>query len=551
MATTRGIERTLRLLTRTANPAAIEVLDAGLRSDEPVMREAAARALSRRRGSASVHTLLLALAETPPDVQRAVSTPDAALRLRPGVLSAIKGDDLHLCKRAARYAHDAGDAYVLPTLAEQSSRPDHPYGLGLATTALHLAKLLSERIYTPDQVAPDGPVQDPAFPRRAALNALIRAVDLFGKHGHLELVEAFLLLVVPDDLVLRRVLTDPTHAAHQPMLESLANSTAPGAMHVVCAALLQEHPPAPLIGVLTSRTDRAFVEYLLTDLGEQPPLRALESARGLAGFAWGEPQHQPTLMQLTGPQQATALKLLAATSMSKRRLSALCEAMLESGKVEGRVSACHVIGGLNSRVASSLISRALTDPENAVVAAATTQLRNRGIDGSTEKLISLLDHQHESVQKAAQGAAQSSLPEHNYRAFCERFDLLEEPARQVQGRLVGKADPKCAAAVRRDLSTASPKQRLRTLEVAGALGIGDQLSEALLEHISDDDPAIRAAAARALGGAKNEAARKALTAALKDKNSTVREAADQALGPLPPIDLASGLVSDMQQEFPL
>lgn len=547
MATTRGIEKTLRLLTRTSNEAAVEVLDAGLRSDEPVVREAAARALSRRRGSASLHTLLRALAETPHDVQAAVSTPDAALRLRPGVISALKGDDLVLCKRAARYAHDAGDAYVLPVLAEQSSKPDHPYGLGLATTALHLAKLLSERIYTPEMVAEGGPVEDPAFPRRAAINALIRAVDAYGKHRHLELVEAFLLLVVADDLVLRRVLTDPTHAAHQPMLDALASSTAPGVMHLSCATLLQEHPPAPLVGVLTSRTDRPFLEHLLDDLGPQPPLRALEAARGLPGFAWGDEEHQPVLVELSGPRQATALKLLAATSMSKRRLASLCEAMLDSGHVEGRVAACHVVGGLNSRVASSLISRALTDPENAVIAAATTQLRNRGIDGSTEKLISLLDHQHEAVQQAAQ----ASLPEHNYRTFCERFDVLEESARAVQGRLVGKADPNCADAVRRDLTAASPSQRLRTLEIAGALGIGDQLADALLAHLDDEDPAVRAAAAKALAGVKEESARKALTAALKDKNSTVREAAEHALGPLPPIDLAAGLVSDMQQEFTL
>ena len=75
--------------------------------------------------------------------------------------------------------------------------------------------------------------------------------------------------------------------------------------------------------------------------------------------------------------------------------------------------------------------------------------------------------------------------------------------------------------------------------------------DALLPHLEDADPAVRQAAARALRGAKGEPARRALTALLKDSSPTVREAAEAALGPIVPIDVASGLVQDLQQEFPI
>ncbi|TWT35773.1 HEAT repeat protein [Posidoniimonas corsicana] len=546
MAANRGLERTLLLLTKTPNPSAIEVLDAGLRSDEPVVRGSAARALSRRRGPAAARALLLALPETPADVQQAVATRPAARRLRPGVIAALKGDDVLLCKRACRYAQDTCDPHVLPVLAEQASQADHPYGLGLATTALQLAKNLSEQIHPPTDDA-DPPAEDPAFARRAALNALVRAVDSFSNHRHVELVEAFALLAVPDDLVLRRVLTDATHAAHQPLLDALASSTAPGAMQIVSRTLLQDHPAAPLVGLLTSRTDRPFVEHLLGEMGDRPPLRALESARGLAGFAWAEEPHEGLLLALPGPLQANALKLAAATSMSKRRLTTLCELMIESGQTGGRIAACQVIGKVNSRVASTLIASALRDTDPGVVAAATTQLRNRGIEGSREKLIALLDHDHEEVQQAAQGC----LTDVNYESFRAVYDHLEEPARRTHGRLVGKADPNCAAAVKSDLLAASPTQRLRTLEIAATLGIADRLADVLTDQLADPDAAVRAAAARALAGASEPAAREALQSALEDANSTVREAAAKSLAPLAPIDLAAGLVQHLQQEFPL
>ncbi len=166
MASPIGLERTLRLLTRTPNPAAIGVLGVGLRSAEPEVRAASARALATRRGNNASEALLRALPELAPDVHQAIMTPGVVRRMRPAVLAAIKGEDPSLCKQACRYADEARDHQLLPTIVDSARRPDHSYSRGLATTALRLARDLAGLIHAP-RTGDDDPRPDPAFARRA------------------------------------------------------------------------------------------------------------------------------------------------------------------------------------------------------------------------------------------------------------------------------------------------------------------------------------------------------------------------------------------------
>jgi hypothetical protein len=406
MASSIGLERTLRLLTRTPNPAAIGVLGVGLRSAEPEVRAASARAMATRRGNDSAEALLRALPELASDVHQAIIAPEFTRRMRPAVLGAIKGEDVTLCKRACRYADEAQDHQLLPAMVAAASKPDHPYGVGLATTALRLAHDLAGLIHTP--ATDDDPRPDPAFARRAALNALTRAIDSFREHRHVELVEAMLLLASPDDLVLTRILQDPTHPAHGPLCGSLASSPSLGAMRVVMHAILSDRAPKRLVEVLIARCDQTFVEFLLTHLGERPPLRAMEHVRSLPGFAWAQESSEEMLLQLSGQQQATALRLAAATSMSKRRLTDLVQRILEEGQPAGRVAACEVVARVQSRVSAELLKRALSDDHPAVVGAAAAELRRRGLQGSPQALIELLNDRDAATQADAKGSREGT-----------------------------------------------------------------------------------------------------------------------------------------------
>ncbi len=212
-------------------------------------------------------------------------------------------------------------------------------------------------------------------------------------------------LTTPDDLVLYRILQDPTHPAHAGLCGSLTSSPSLGAMNVVTQAILGDHPPARLVEVLTTRADRAFLEFFLTQMGERPPLRAIENVRALSGFAWAEAPSEELLLQLNGQQQAAALRLAAATSMSKRRLTDLVSRVLSDGQPAGRAAACEVVARVQSRVAADLLKRALADNDPSVVSAASAQLRRRGMQGSTQTLIDQLKERPPAVLPSLDGGA--------------------------------------------------------------------------------------------------------------------------------------------------
>lgn len=544
MPSAQGLQRSLRLLATTPNGAATGVLVRGLESDESATRVGAGRALAAREDRESHTELLRKLPGCRGDVRRAIAVDKVIARLRPAAVDAITGDDQDLCQQATRYAVEAEDHLLLPSIVNAATDPTHPLGMALASASLRLAQSLS-RVVEARAEGRDTGRRDPAFARRGALESLGRAVDRFREHQRLELLDAFLTLTTYNNPTLKKLLYDPTHAAHGPLLESLMTCTGFGAMDVLISTLEDTDASQQMLEMAARRGDRPYVGRLLRRFGERPGVRVTQNARRLSGFGWAAPDRQQRLLAMPGPEQAAAMRLFVAADTTADERLGLASVLLNRGRDEGRAAACEALRRLKSPEVVALLKLAIEDRCPEVVAAAATQLRKHEFPNALTELVMRLDH----PAKVVVAAAQRALGEFSLDMYRKAYARLTHEQRVVAGRLVGKADPEAADEIARDLRSGAVGRRLEALRLIGELAIVDRLVEPVVKLTKDRDNGVRAEAARVLGGCDDPAVVDVLTELLGDKSSGVRVAAEASLRALNSLDVADRLVEKLEGEF--
>ena len=544
MSTAVGLPRSLRVLASTENGAAADVLLAALESADETIRAGAARGLVVRKSKEDHRRLLLALPRCKADVPRALKDEGILKRIRPAMIAAIKSDEKDLCQSACRFGVEAEDHRVLPTIAEAAIDPEHPFQLGLCTASLQLARSLSAWIEARQQGVDDRN-EDPAFVRRPALHSLGMAVDRFGAHGRLELIDAFLMITTSGDPVLRRILNDETHPAREPLIEGLLTSRGYGAMDVLVGAMEDVDEAQWLLELAATRCDRPYVDRLLGRLGERPGVRAIENARRLSQFGWTDPARAELLLSLDGPQQAAAMRLMSAADSGPDRRVELATLLLRKGRDAGRVAACEALRRVQSPQMTELLEIALNDTWPDVVAMAASQLRRHDYPDALTRLVMLLDHDAEVVRKTVQ----DSLAEFSFAAYRKIYRNLDPAQRAAAGRLVGKADPEAIATVGKDLDSPIPKRQLASLDLIGEMGLVDRLLDQVINALTDKDAGVRAEAARVLGASTEQRAIEALAGVLHDPTDGVRAATRESLEQMDSLDVAEQLVAELENEF--
>jgi HEAT repeat protein len=232
------------------------------------------------------------------------------------------------------------------------------------------------------------------------------------------------------------------------------------------------------------------------------------------------------------PADAAELGALAAAlgrlraEASRPRLLALARdphPAVRAGALEG-------LAALGGSGALETVAAAVDDPDPEVSATAISSLPRFGAG---------------AVPALAREAARAAGPERQAavaRALAETdsgdaapvlASLLDGPGAAEAARALGRlgiaagARPLAAA-----LSSPSGSARLDAIEALALLATGDGLEE-MTRHLTSDRPEVRAAAARALGRLRHEAASGRLEALRSDYYGGVRRAAVEALAKLP------------------
>ncbi|QDV78190.1 HEAT repeat domain-containing protein [Botrimarina mediterranea] len=525
-----GIELTLRTLLGSPNPRATDLLAIALGSSEVALRLGAVRALAIRDDEAGHRRLVDDWPKLPADARAALGDLPPRSSLTATLSKVIRDGTPKQVRRASEIAATLNIVDALPAIVEAASRPRMEGAAILAADAYQLACRLTEAVdlYDPLAKVDGGQHQpDPAFARRPAVNALVTALETYGDHRQLDLLQALLLLTPGDEPALLRALGDEGHSAHEALLKAIRTSRCRGVIEVLASALVDLRSPQPLLEIAAERCDREGLEALLAHLTYPIGLRIRENCRRVASFAWLEESRRGVICELPGPLQATAVQLAAASQADPRDIAGVIELVLDSDDAPARLAACRAIEALPQRAAVEPIRRALDADDPAVVAFAVKMVRAKNYPGATALLVGMLNNPDAKVRSAAG----KSLRELSFATFRDSYAELPESSRSVVGKLVGKADPMAAPSLRAELGSGAVARRLRALELIGLMGLADNLAEELIACVTDDkDLGVRVEAAGLLGELTlRDEAVEALVEATGARSTALRATAEKSL----------------------
>ncbi len=136
-----GLAKTLLVLAKTPNEAAVAILVAALDADDPAIREGALSALLDRRSPVGQHEILkrlhLCADHWRPIIEARQGCLTGALR------DAVLGTDVELCQRACEAIVWLREFDLLPALLVAAEDRSHPSVDRAAHTIIDLAELLS------------------------------------------------------------------------------------------------------------------------------------------------------------------------------------------------------------------------------------------------------------------------------------------------------------------------------------------------------------------------------------------------------------------------
>lgn len=548
----KGLETTFQYLTRTDNPAAVELLEAALDCPYGPVRELALTALLARPNRAIHRRLFGRLAEfdsackaifakrpdrlttvvgeifaqvrpkstkhhgrtTGQKKQRAACGEESPAN-RPPVDGKLQKDFVRACEAVREFRlYDA-----LPSLVEAAQNA-HPSLTALAAgTVLEIMKAFYAELSAAKKCS-----KDLKTLRTRLTEVLQSAACAYKRHGRKELLEAFLMVAKPQDVVLRRILHDRKESAHEPLVRMLTESDEGGVIRLLLAFLEDPQTPQAALEVIGRRTDVRFVQIWAEHAGYPPPEVWKETLGRIRYLAWAEAGH-PLWAQLDGPSQAGCIGLLLGCKIERSRVFQILEFLLQEGKPEGRRAAVAALEHFPGAKADALVVRTLDDRDPYVQAEAIRQVRRRNVPDALSRLIRLVETDQAPVREALQEA----LPEFSCKKFLRTFEHLPDEFRQTAGYLVRKIDFDAPAILLAEIQSLSPVRRRRAVEAASAMGAVGELETAITPLLQDEDHRVRIAAAKALADSRSQPTWEALRDALFDRSLVVREEAEKSL----------------------
>lgn len=519
-----GLATTLRLLTKTPNDAAVRVLIPALDSPHPAIQEGALVALLTRHSGAGHREILRRLPAIPQrwkDLIRQHNA-DMSRTLREAAL----GSDLQMCQNACQAAVCFRQYDLVPVLLNALDGPVRPNTDQVARTLLELVEQLYEEL----AAGRDNARRDPQLIRRHLISSLETSVGRFVRHHRHEVVEAFLLLVTRDNILLQRILQDPHHPVFPMLVHTLSHGPRGGVMRLLLSFLDDPHVPSAALSVIANRSDLKFVQYLLRKIGREPSGVVRQNLKRIESVAWLH-AGASLLDQLDDAGQMAAVRLAVESGTARLQLFPAVEYLLLHGKLGGRREAANALAEFHGAEANALALRALEDPDPQVQANVIVQLRRRGIPAVLPRLVELLDSPQAMVRKAAR----QSLTEFTFRRYAASFDMLDDDVRRSTGLLVKKVDLQTLPRLREEMTSPVRSRRHRAVAMARVMDAVPPLEQVIVDLLQDEDHLVRVEAAAALERGTSPTSYLALEEALGDRSPAVQDAAARSLSARTPL----------------
>ncbi len=516
---TSSLKKTFDYLKKTENEAAVDVLVAGMGSPLATIREESLRALLERRSPRGHEAIFRQLPRLDTSCQKIIQErPD---RLDRAVREALKTTDQKTTGQALKAIIDFRLYDALPALCATVRDEGNPCAALAAKTALELTEAFYAELSGAEKSKRR--IDFDRF-RSRMTTALEAALGRFSVHRSTQIIEAFLIVAKPKNVVLGRILRQPEESIHATLVKTMFESSRGGVISILLGLLEDPQMPNAAREVIAGRTDRKFVENLARHVGARPTKPLLESLGRFKSLAWAQPGHE-AVRALDGECQAYAVTTVFGAGIEKTAKIEFLGDLLLHGKPEGRRAAAGALDCFQDDRVNEFVIRALEDKDPGVLAALIPQLRSRNIPDALSFLIRMVDNPRAGVRRALAGA----LPEFSYRQFMANFELLPEELLTTTGYLVRRIDLDAKKLVEKELQCLSPVRRRKAVLAASSMGLVRDLEPLVIERLSDEDHIVRVAAAKALADCETMPSWTALRDALLDKSVIVQEIAKESL----------------------
>jgi HEAT repeat protein len=518
-----SLHTTFEVLAQTPNLAAVDVLVAAMDLPDWEVQALAVESILKRRPTRGIVELIRRLQTLPVPARQLVETPgiDLGRGLRDALLSGdavLRGNALALIQRLAVYSE-------MPTLIALLQQPQVTERAAIEGVIFDLVNRMYERHRSGTNHEVTGSIlRDGDRVRHQMLTTLESAAYRYPAHRCRQVVEGVLILGDPEDIHLKRFLSDATDDVRGVAAELFCSSRHPGVMGLVVDSMTLNYPFLTALSAFAQRTDPEFICHLLRHFPHKLTLFQQKNFRELSAIPWLDPARMH-LDVIPEALHRTLIAFVMATGLPQTQKLAVLEWMVRCGSPAGRLAATDVLVDLEDDKVQEVVLESLESEEPDVQAWATSQLRAWEIPNAMELLVTRLDSSIPEVRQAAR----HELAGFNIHRAIEIFDHLDPRMQVAIGKLVRKIDPDTIHKLKEEMQNSIRRKRIRAARAALAMKLHSEVVDALSAMAHDSDNLVRRTAAEVLGKVPTDEAIEALRELAHDPSPRVRDAAAAAL----------------------
>ena len=512
-------EKTIKLLGKTANPAANDVLVGLLSHLDTEFRKFAFNALYLKKEPA-LNVLLFKQFLKDEDYwgREGVIPPDRLAK----ITDAAMRDPTKKYRQAAAEAAIKYKMYdVLPTVILYVESLDTE----LSDLMRKVLLSLSESFFNDILAAP--PTERRNFDRRREwfVSQLDGPVKRYAVNGIDEALQSLLIVTKKDFDLMKLVAADHRSAAAKKIGEYLRTGTHRSYLRILLNYVDDPDSPGTMDAIITERSDALFVRKLLEYVGRDPSPDFRTALKRFKSIAWFDADN-PELPALVEGLEPQAIQLLQSVTFPKEKTIPLYRFFLERESVESRRAAAEsarwLVGEEINKMLLSFVDN--SDPETAAILFRLLKSREvAGIDAAVPKLL-------ERSEPTIRQAIYAMVPEVHVETYASRVSQMTPMTAQTMGRLVCLADPNTQKVIDDDIKSPIPIRRTSACKVAMYTGYAKDFLPRIMDIAQyDSELPVRLAAIAALSTVLVKEALETLKKLSTDRSTDIRDAVEIAV----------------------
>ena len=513
------LEKTIRFLSKSQDPASIDLLRFLLRNIEREIREKAFEGLFMKKTPAILLELFQLVSNNEQQWLLAIFlTPERMSRLAE---EAIRSGDFDLAKKGCDMAIRNKLYETMPVLTSLLEIPRPEWGALSAEMILKLANCFYQAL-----AAAGSELELRNMDRRREWFAsqLEIPVQRYAIHQRLEPVQAYLLVAKRNSEFLLKVFGD-VHSQVCKTIVGLLQDNEDGSYYRLLLGFVTDGNSPPVIDlILTAKDDKKFISNLLKIVGDNPAQPTKDALKRFKAFRWIVPGNE-TIPGLIEGEESAFVQLISNANLPRETTLAMFELIFKLPSLEGHRAAIRAIRALNGDDVNRILIAATNDADPEVCAEAIRVMKLKRVKEVDQIIMQKYDHPSPLVRNTIY----ELMPEFRIETFFQKIGQVTENMAKILGRIVRNIDPNVRKRINEEIVSAIPVRRRMAIDATRYTDLAAEYEETLI-HLAetDDEIEVRIAACMALTQVLTTNTWQTLQRATTNRNLAIQRAGIEA-----------------------